>query len=289
MSALKLAHITGDTYYVPGLTNVGVYGDYAIDPGKNERVDWSDPERAFGRRFSYALITHGHHDHFWHAADLRNRGAKVYAPKGEIPMIEDASVLTRGFFQWVRPPEEMKPWYFKGNSCIVDGLADKIKMPLKAVRLPGHTDWHTGYMTPDGVLMAGDAMAAKDAWKKAGIVYNTNIPLTRRTLKYIMDTDADWVLPAHATPLNREKAAEAAEANLEGISRLERLVIEAIDSGGVSTEDAICSVSRKLKLEGTFNVHLVAETVVRAMLHSLYEAGMADYELKGHRVLWRYK
>lgn len=188
---MKLVHIAGDTYYVPGLTNVGVYGDCAIDPGKNERVDWADPERSFGRHFSFAVITHGHHDHFWHAADLRARGARIYAPKGEAPMIEDASILTKGFFQWTKPPEGMKPWYFKGNACKVDGFIDEVEMPLKAVPLPGHTDWHAGYLTPDGVLMAGDAIAAKDAWVKAGVVYNTDIPRTRRTLEAIRDTDAE--------------------------------------------------------------------------------------------------
>ncbi len=287
MSALKLVHIAGDTFFVPGLTNVGVYGDYAIDPGKNERVDWADPERAFGRRVTYALITHGHHDHFWHAADLRARGARVYSPRGEMPMIEDTSMLTKGFFQWVMPPEEMKPWYFKGNPCKVDGLIGEVEMPLQVVPLAGHTDTHVGYMTPDGVLMAGDALAARDAWEKAGIVYNTDIPRTRLTLMSIMDTDADWVLPAHAPPLTRESAAEAARANLEGIARLERIVVEAMDGRVVSTEDVICHVSRALKLADTFNVHLVAETVVRAMLHSLHEAGAADYELTGHKVFWR--
>ncbi len=284
---MKLVRIAGDTYFVPGLTNVGVYGEYAIDPGKNERIDWADPERAFGRRLSYAVITHGHHDHFWHAADLRGKGARIYAPRGEVPRIEDISVLADGFFQWVRPPEGMKPWYFKGNPCKVDGFVEGVEMPLKAVPLPGHTDRHTGYVTPDGVLLAGDAIASKDAWEKAGIVYNTDIPRTRRTLKGIMDMDIDWVLPAHAGPLSREEAAEAAEANLRGIDRLERLVVEVVDGSGVSTEDAICGVSRKLELEGTFNVHLVAQTVVRAMLHSLYEEGVVGYELKGHKVLWR--
>ncbi len=284
---MKPVLIAGDTYFVPGMTNVGVYKGYAIDPGKNEHVDWADPERTFGRRFSYALITHGHHDHFWHAADLRARGTLVYSPRDEMPMIQDASVLTKGFFMWVKPPEGMKPWYFKGAACKVDGFVNDVDMPLKAVSLAGHTDWHTGYMTPDGVLMAGDAIASKDAWEKAGIVYNTDIPRTRRTLEGIMDTDADWVLPAHAGPLTREEAAEAAEANLKGISRLERLVTGAMDGRGASTEDIVCFVSRELKLEETFNVHLVAETVVRAMLHSLYAEGAADYELTGHKVLWR--
>ena len=80
---LQLVKITGDTYYVPGMTNVGVYKDYVIDPGKNENVDWERPEVSFGRKFTFALITHGHDDHYWNASGLRSKGTGIYAPPGE--------------------------------------------------------------------------------------------------------------------------------------------------------------------------------------------------------------
>ncbi len=282
---MSLVHIAGDTYYVPGLTNVGVYRDYIIDPGKNERIEWSSPGESLGRDLSYALITHGHNDHFWHAADVRVRGVRVYAPRGEAPMIEDVSIHTNGFFMWVRPPEDMKPWYFKGKPCRVDGFVEEARLPLRAVPLPGHTAWQMGYVTPDGVLMAGDAIAAKGVWDSPGIVYHTCIPEVRRTLRNIMDMDVEWVLPSHAPPLTHEEAVEAAEANLAGIDRLEGLVQDAID-GGASTEDVVSRVCISLKMRDEFRDHLVAETTVRAFLYALYEAGEAGYELKGHKVLW---
>jgi glyoxylase-like metal-dependent hydrolase (beta-lactamase superfamily II) len=284
---LKLVHIAGDTYYIPGLTNVGVYGDYVVDPGKNEHVNWSNPRESFGRDFSIALITHGHNDHFWHAADMRSRGAKVYAPRGEMPMIEDISVHTNGFFMWTRPPDGMKPWYFRGMPCRVDGFVEETDMQVKAVPLPGHTDWHVGYMTPDGVLMAGDAIAGKNAWDTAGIVYHTNIPGVRRTLRDIIDMDAEWVLPSHAGPVTKGEAAELAEANLRGIDRLEKVISGSLDKKGVSIEDIVCRVCKALDMRDEFSVHLVAETTVRSLLHAMYEEGVVEYELKGHRVLWR--
>jgi glyoxylase-like metal-dependent hydrolase (beta-lactamase superfamily II) len=286
---MKLVKLCGDTYYVPGLTNIGVYGDYVIDPGKNENVDWEKPEVSFGRAIRYALITHGHNDHFWHASDLRNRGAKVYAPAGERPMIESIDIHVNGFFLWVKPPEGMKPWYFRGTPCPVDGPVEEPDMPLKIVPLPGHTDWQAGYMTPDGVLMAGDALAAKKAWEKAFIVYNTSVPLTRRTLKELMDTDADMVLPSHTEPLTREETVELAEANLKGLDRVENAVLNAISGSGLSTEEVVSKVCLGFKLREDFNVQLVAETVVRSFLYSLYDDGSVDYELKGHKVLWRKK
>jgi glyoxylase-like metal-dependent hydrolase (beta-lactamase superfamily II) len=284
---MKPVHIAGDTYYVPGMTNVAVYKDYVIDPGKNEHIDWKRPENSFGRKIAYGLITHCHDDHFWHAADLRNSGASIYAPEGESPLIEDLEIHTKGFYLWVKPPAGMKPWYFRGTSCPVDGPVEELAMPLEIVPMPGHTNGHVGYMTPDGVLMAADAMVAKDVWDTAGIFYFTDIPDTRQTLKSLMDTDADYVLPTHTGLLTREEAVELAGVNLKGLDRLEAIVIDAVGQEGSSTETIVSEVCLALNMKDEFSVHLVGETAVRAFLHALYEAKTIDYELKGHKVLWR--
>jgi len=286
---LKLVKITGDTFYIPGMTNIGVYKDYVIDPGKNENVDWERPETSFGRKVPFALITHAHNDHFWHAADLRNKGTKIYAPRGERPMIENIDIHTNTFFFGVKPPEGMKPWYFKGTPCIIDGLTEELDSPLKAIPLNGHTDWQVGFMTPDGVLMAGDAIVARKVWENPGIVYYTNIPDARRTLKYLMDCDADFVMPSHTEVLTREEATKLAQANLDGLDHLEHIILDVVDKEGISIEETVSRVCIALKMRDEFSVHLVGETTVRAFLHALYGEGIVDYELTGHKVLWRKK
>jgi glyoxylase-like metal-dependent hydrolase (beta-lactamase superfamily II) len=286
---MKLVRIAGDTYYVPGMTNIGVYKDYVIDPGKNDHVDWKHPEASFNRKINHALITHGHDDHFWHAADLRNSGARVYAPAGERKFIEDIDAHAKGFFMWVRPPEGMKPWYFRGTSCPTDCIVEAVEMPLEVVPLPGHTEHQVGYMTPDGVLIAADALVDKRTWATQGIFYYTDIPDARRTLKGIMDTDAEWVLSTHTELLTAEKAAELAEANLQGLDRLGQIVLDAIGKDSSSTESVVGKVCLSLNMKDEFSVHLVGETTVRAFLHALYESGSIGYELKGHKVMWHVK
>ena len=284
---MKLVRISGDTYYVPGTTNVCVYGDYVVDPGKNDNVDWDHPEASFGRKISVALISHGHNDHFWHAADMRKKGIRIFSPWGERPMIEDIDVHMNAFFLGVRPPEGMRPWYFKGTPCPVDGVLEDLNMPLKAVPLPGHTEWQTGFMTPDGVLLAVDAIVDKKMWETKGIVYHTSIPDVRRSLHVIMDSDAEFVLPSHTPLLTKDDAVELAEINLKGIDRLEHIVMDSLDMEGVSTEEAVSRVCLALKLQENFTMHLVGETTVRAFLHDLFERKAVDYELKGHKVFWR--
>ena len=284
---LKLVHIAGDTYYVPGLTNVGVYEDCVIDPGKNEHVDWVKPEVSFGRKFSMALITHAHNDHFWNASALQALGTKVYAPRDERPMIENIDVHMNGFFVWVRPPMGMQPWYFHAPPCKLDGVIEEIDLPIKPVPMEGHTDWHTGYLTPDRVLMTGDAMVDKKVWDKTGIVYHTNIPLLRKTLRSLAKTDAEFVMPSHTGLLSRDEARELAEYNLKGLDRLEQIILGTLNKDGVSTEDVVCNVCLALKMRDEFSVHLVGETTVRAFLFALENEGVVEYELKGHKVLWR--
>lgn len=283
---MKLVHISGDTYFVPGMTNVGIYREYVIDPGKNEHVDWDRPETSFGRKCTVALITHGHNDHFWHAADMRGKGTLVYSPRDERPMIENIDVHMNGFFLGVKPPEGMRPWYFKGTPCTIDGAVEDLDMPIEIVPMTGHTNWQMGFMTPDGVLLAADAIVDKKVWDSKGMVYYTDIRDTRRSLKAIMDTDAEWVLPAHTRLMNKDEAAELADINLRGLDRLERIVLDSLDNEGVSTEEVVSRVCLALKLKEDFNMHLVGETTVRAFLHDLFERKAVDYELKGHKVLW---
>jgi glyoxylase-like metal-dependent hydrolase (beta-lactamase superfamily II) len=284
---MKLVRISGDTYYVPGTTNVCVYGDYVVDPGKNDHVDWDRPEISFGRNIANALVSHGHNDHFWNAASLRRKGVKIFSPRGERPMIEDIDVHMKAFFLGVKPPEGMRPWYFRGTPCPVDGTIEELEMPLKPVPMPGHTEWQMGFMTPDGVLLAVDAIVDKKMWETKGIVYHTSIPHVRRSLRAIMDSSADWVLPAHTPLLTKDEAVQLAEINLNGIDRLEHIVLDSLDMEGISTEEAVSRVCLALKLKEDFTMHLVGETTVRAFLHDLFERKAVDYELKGHKVLWR--
>ena len=77
---LKPVKVTGDTFYIPGITNVCLYKDYLIDPSNNENVDWDSPMPV-----KTALISHCHTDHFWNGAKLHARGVKTYAPEKSAP------------------------------------------------------------------------------------------------------------------------------------------------------------------------------------------------------------
>ena len=282
---MKPVKITGDTCYVPGITNVMIYKDVMVDPSNNENIDWDNIDG-----FGSAFITHGHTDHFWNGAKLRSKGTKIYAPRDERGFIENTELNTNGIFCWAKPPDSMLPWFFKGNPCPVDGTIESLEdMPLKAVPLPGHTQWQVGYMTPDGVLMVSDAVVTEKIWETKRMVYYTSPMLARDTLEYIMDSDAEWILPSHGELMSKDDAIELCEVNLHGIRSIEKAVVEVLGRGESSTEDMVYGVAMKLKVRNDFSMHLIAETTVRSFLHMLYNRGVVDYRLIDHKVLWKMK
>ncbi len=281
-SDMKRVHISGDTYYVPGITNVCLYRDYMIDPSNNENVDWDHPPEV-----KYALVSHLHTDHFWNGAKMRAAGAKVYAPRCERSAIENTDINVNGNFCWAVPPEGMRPWYFTSVSCPVDGAIDELDMPLKVVPLPGHTQWQVGFLTPDNVLAAADAIVTKKVWDTKRIVYYTSPDDARRSLEYIRDCGADYVIPSHCSLLSKDEAAELAEVNLKGIDMLEEAVLKVLGREERTTEEMVSGTGCALKIRDDFTMNIVVETTVRAFLFMLSRQNRVRYQLRQHKVYWQ--
>ncbi|CAJ37167.1 MBL fold metallo-hydrolase [Methanocella arvoryzae] len=279
---MKPVHVAGETFYIPGITNVCLYKDYILDPSNNENVDWDSPLPV-----KTALISHCHTDHFWNGAKLHARGVKIYAPREERSMIENTAVNTNGNFCWAVPPESMLPWYFRKICCPVDDTLDRLVSPIKVVPLPGHSQWQCGFLTPDGVFYVADSMVTKKVWDTKHIVYYTSVPDARKSLETIIRSKAEFVLPSHGVLLNRDQAVELAEVNLKGIDMLEEAVIAILGREERTVEEMVSLVGRKLGIRDDFSMHIVCETTVRSMLYMLNRRKEADYELRGHKVYWK--
>lgn len=279
---MKRVRIAGDTFYYPGITNVCLYRDCMVDPGNNENLDWDNPPYV-----RTAVISHMHTDHFWNGAKIRAHGGRIYAPRHERSAIEDTAVNTNGNFCWAVPPESMLPWFFTKLSCPVDGTLDEMDSLLTVFPLPGHTQWQCGFVTPDRVLIAADAIVTKKVWDTKKIVYYTSISDARRSLQSIIDADVDWVLPSHCELLSKERAIELAEVNLTGIDKLEEIVRSRLGREELTTEEMVSRVAMELKMREDFNMHIVAETTVRSFLYMLCGRGDVGYELRDHKVYWK--
>jgi glyoxylase-like metal-dependent hydrolase (beta-lactamase superfamily II) len=178
----------------------------------------------------------------------------------------------------------MRPWYFTSVSCPVDGAIDELDMPLEVVPLPGHTQWQVGFLTPDNVLAAADAIVTKKVWDTKRIVYYTSPDDARRSLEYIRDCGADYVIPSHCSLLSKDEAAGLAEVNLKGIDMLEEAVLKVLGREERTTEEMVSGTGCALKIRDDFTMNIVVETTVRAF-SCCGPWGQVRYERVGSRNL----
>lgn len=101
------------------------------------------------------LLTHGHFDHIWGAAKLRElTGAKIYALEAEKVVCQDpyVNVSAQMGRKAVIDPDE---WLTDGQELQMADLA------IKVIATPGHTIGSACYYVQEaGILVAGDTLFA---------------------------------------------------------------------------------------------------------------------------------
>jgi len=240
--------------------NTTIFEDIAVDPNVGRNV-YSGVKRV--------LVTHGHADHFGDAVALK-ANAKVFAPKHEVPMVENPEINWRGLFSWAVLPEEAVTPYFRCIGVEVDGFAENTGL---CVPLPGHTPAHVGYLL-DNVLVAGDAVHTPEYWERFGILYYVDPDLTLTSLHRILNMDWDYLVPGHGCVFERKDAEKVVKFNAKKIEKVDKTVFEAIPEDGVRLADLISDVAREVGVKGEKALFVIMPAL-KGHVSSLCRRGLA--------------
>jgi glyoxylase-like metal-dependent hydrolase (beta-lactamase superfamily II) len=274
-------HISGSTFYVPGLTNSGFVDGLLIDTGPECDVYDQVP-------IDTLAITHGHADHFAVGADVRERtGARVIASRDDARLVENPEVNIRGMFSWARPGDQLVSKLFMGTPCPVDALAETWNDPRAlAIPLPGHTLGHTGYLTADRVLFSGDALYQEQIWERHPLPYAIDPRMVSESLKHVLDLEFDWLVPGHGELCDRAAAERHIGFHLKQLSLIEDLILKALTTEQ-TTEDVIALVSEDRGLSDGPAQYWLAVTTVKGFLGDLLNRGLIEFFVRKHAGWWR--
>lgn len=271
--------LTGDTYYIPGLTNAGFIAGLAVDTGPEESV-------YEGVTIDRLGITHGHADHFSAAAALRRAGASVWAARDDATLVENPEVNIRGMFSWAKPGDILVSKLFRGEPCRVDGYLEEWDDPRAVVvPLPGHTLGHSGFLSHDGVLFSGDALYLEELWERHPLPYAIDPDMVVASLETIAGLDYEWLVPAHGHPVTREESLRHIEHHIGQIRSIEALILQLLGQPR-STEEIIALISADRCLSDNPAQYWLAVTTVKGFLGGLLAKGSIEFYVKAHSGWW---
>jgi glyoxylase-like metal-dependent hydrolase (beta-lactamase superfamily II) len=301
VASLELILLTGSTYVARGPTNIGVFasGDrraILIDTGNDD-----DSGRkilracdASGFEVSFIANTHSNADHCGGNAYIQARkSCRIAASRVEVAFIEHPA-LEPSFLWGGYPPLPLRnKFLMANNSRVTDLLEAPCPVPgtgLNAIPLPGHYIGMIGYMTPDRVFFAADAVVSPEILQKYGYFFVYDVAAHLATLDALADIDADWFVPSHAEPTR--EIFSLVVANKAKILEVGDRVLEfcvPTDKKPASPDDLIARLAASYGLELNHTQHSLLSSTLRSYLSWLTDKGLVSSHLESNRLVFERK
>jgi len=288
-----LTQIAGNTYYLAGPVNCGVYVQdggqcTVIDTGGDDQSgkDILKTLREHNLTLTGIINTHSHADHYGGNARLvREAGAPVAAPEFEAAVIENPA-LEPFYLYSAAPIKELQGKFLQGKPSrvsriirpgeSVDGLA--------IVDLAGHAPGQIGVATPDRVLFTADAYFAVDILAKYFVPYFADVGGTRATLARLAAADYAYYLPCHGTLAS--DIGPVLAANTERLDRIADYLLARLTQPHTK-EELIRSVVNDFQIALNPAQYFLTAAALSAHLSYLANRGDIGFVFEDGRMLWR--
>ncbi len=190
------------------------------------------------------IATHGHIDHIGNNEILiRKYHCKVYMYGAEAYICKDMDSLRIQHF--IVGFEEIKDSIKSMLSKVdhfIDAKADKIDIcgeEFRIVHTPGHSISHISIITPDNVIMVGDALMSNEEIEKTKIPYACNFAVDFRSKQMLADLNCDKYIISHRGI--RDDINDEVEFNINYLKSRAESVLSYIEDG-MSFDDIAASV-----------------------------------------------
>jgi len=267
-----LHHLKGNTYYIDGPTNIGVYklnnmDVVLIDCGTS--MEGPIIETVLRRNklnLKYIVNTHSHADHSGANSYLmKMTGCKVLASKIERAFLRD-SKLDIGFLHGGYPLDE-----YDNKLMHIDEQREIYSLKdlprgLRSVKLPGHHYGMIGIKTSDGVCFIADTLGSKELVDKQHILLIYDVEGYLNSLDYIESLEDTILVPSHSCVTDDIK--DLVELNRKKIFEICDVVLNSLDSHK-TLEDIVAYVFKHYKLKITFNKYLLIASTIRSYVSYL--------------------
>ena len=286
----ELHHIKGNTYYVDGPTNCGVYkindkNEVAlIDCGTEE--DGPKIYKAIvdnGFKVTHLIFTHCHADHCggWQYF-YKMSGCKMIASKVERGFFRDAK-LDIGFLYGGYPLDEYdgKLMHIEDNDEIY--ALDQIPVGLQSFKLPGHHYGMIGLKTSDDVYFVADTLGSINLVEKAHILLIYDVKGYLNSLDFVESLNGNTVVPAHSEVTTNIKPV--VEFNRNNCYNIINLLLDFLHEEHNCVECATY-IFDHFDLKISYNKYMLILSTIRSYLSYLSNSKRIRNYFKNNRLLF---
>lgn len=284
-----LHHLKGNTYYIDGPTNIGVYklndtDVCLIDCGTNSEGPIIETVlRRNKLNLKYIVLTHSHADHSGACKYLMTiTNCTVIASKIERAFMRD-NKLDLGFLYGGYPLDE-----FDNRLMHIDDNEDiyslkELPEGLRSFNLPGHHYGMIGIKTSDGVYFVADTLGSKTLIDRQHILLIFDVEGYLESLDYVKKLDGNIIVPSHSEVTT--SISDIVEINKKQIYEIMDVIMDYLVEEH-TIEDVTKHIFDHYNLRISYNKFMLITSTIRSYLAYLSNSKKLKNYFKNNKLVF---
>ncbi|NLO21384.1 MAG: MBL fold metallo-hydrolase [Syntrophomonadaceae bacterium] len=294
---MELKKINGNTYYIPGPTNIGLFQfkdkySLLVDTGSDnsEARKISNMLNSLGISIKYVLNSHEHSDHWGGNLYIKdNYPGSVFYTSSEAALFIENPYLFPLYIYGGQPLQELSRDYVRSKQMRLDYLLEagieKINgEKFDIIALPGHARGQIGVATRDNVCFIGDALFSPEIIQKYSVPFIMDIASQLNTYELISSLHYDYYVLGHADQIYKgEEMPALIELNRRTLNAYLDLCLNLVDQPK-SREDLLEEIIILEDLSVDLNEYYLLSSTLASLLSYLHHRGALKYQIENGRV-----
>lgn len=298
---MKLINIKGNTYYIRGGTNTGVYkfndnSVLIIDPGlaglrPKKLATFLDGNNL---DIKYIINTHEHDDHYGGCNELKKikDGIKIFAPEDAKFFIEHPDI----FGDYViggRGNDFLSSKRSKENDTYIeiDDIiqGDEIVLnndKFEIIKLKGHSRGSIGILTKDKILFVGDLFVGNHILSKFSLLLLNNVKEYLESIEKIKTLDFKYMVLGHGKEtISKEESYKIIENHRKVVYKYINEV-RLLLGEKITIDNILKQIINNNKLSCNYKEYYFFRSSIVTIISYLVNLDEVNYEIKEGEILY---